>query len=122
MLFLRQRRINWLQWTGGARGAAGKMKAQDNVILTTTKDQLAVLDRWGPWGGGKDKSVGQCYSYDSKGSTGCGGPNCDDQIKGAVPDIYKCLFLCDSGAKCNNSFFSKYITQPSQHQGGSCCT
>ncbi|MPC42523.1 hypothetical protein E2C01_036145 [Portunus trituberculatus] len=32
MLFLRQRRINWLRWTGGARGTAGRMKAQDNVF------------------------------------------------------------------------------------------
>ncbi|MPD00120.1 hypothetical protein E2C01_095571 [Portunus trituberculatus] len=46
------------------------MKAQDNVILTTAKDQLAAMDQWG---GGKDESAGQCYSYDSEGSTGCGG-------------------------------------------------
>ncbi|MPC55368.1 hypothetical protein E2C01_049301 [Portunus trituberculatus] len=49
----------------------GKMKAQDNVILMTAKDQLAAVDRWG---GGKDENVGQCYFYDSEGSTGCGGP------------------------------------------------
>ncbi|MPC12235.1 hypothetical protein E2C01_004915 [Portunus trituberculatus] len=29
------------------------MKAQDNVILTTAKDQLAVVDQWG---GGKDET------------------------------------------------------------------
>ncbi|MPC11379.1 hypothetical protein E2C01_004042 [Portunus trituberculatus] len=46
----------------------------DNVILVTVKDQLAVVDRWGVWGGGKDESTGQCYSDDSEGSTGCGGP------------------------------------------------
>ncbi|MPD02154.1 hypothetical protein E2C01_097714 [Portunus trituberculatus] len=50
------------------------MKAQDNVILTTVKDKLAAVDRWDAWGGGKDESAGQCYSYNSKGSTGCSGP------------------------------------------------
>ncbi|MPC35779.1 Transient receptor potential cation channel trpm [Portunus trituberculatus] len=66
MLFLRQLRINWLRWTGGAHGAAGRMKAQDNVILTTAKDQLAPVDRWGAWDGGKDESARRCYSYDSE--------------------------------------------------------
>ncbi|MPC96483.1 hypothetical protein E2C01_091745 [Portunus trituberculatus] len=47
MLFLRQQRINWLQWTGGACGAAERMKAQDNVIPMTAKDQLAAVDLWG---------------------------------------------------------------------------
>ncbi|MPC45107.1 hypothetical protein E2C01_038792 [Portunus trituberculatus] len=50
------------------------MKAQDNVILMTVKDQLAAVDQWDAWGSGKDESTGQCYSYDSEGSTGCGGP------------------------------------------------
>ncbi|MPC92276.1 hypothetical protein E2C01_087355 [Portunus trituberculatus] len=30
------------------------MKAQDNVIPTPVKDQLAAVNRWGAWGGGKD--------------------------------------------------------------------
>ncbi|MPC82415.1 hypothetical protein E2C01_077082 [Portunus trituberculatus] len=74
MLFLRQKSINWLWWTVGVRGVAGWMKAQDKVILTTAEDQLAAVDQWGAWGGGKDESAGQCYSYNSKDSTGCGGP------------------------------------------------
>ncbi|MPC57111.1 hypothetical protein E2C01_051085 [Portunus trituberculatus] len=49
-------------------------KAQDNVILTKAKDQLAAVDRWSAWGSGKDESAGQCYSYNSGGLTGCGGP------------------------------------------------
>ncbi|MPC74502.1 hypothetical protein E2C01_068862 [Portunus trituberculatus] len=32
------------------------MKAQNIVILTIAKDQLAAVDRWGVWGNGKDEA------------------------------------------------------------------
>ncbi|MPD06891.1 hypothetical protein E2C01_102723 [Portunus trituberculatus] len=67
-------RINWLRWTVGVCGVAERMNAQDNVILMRVEDQLPAVDLWGAWIGGKDESAGQCYSYDSKASTGCGGP------------------------------------------------
>ncbi|MPC78560.1 hypothetical protein E2C01_073048 [Portunus trituberculatus] len=56
MLFLRQQRINWLWWTSGVSGAVGRMKEQDNVIFATAKDQPAVVNWWGTWGGRKDEA------------------------------------------------------------------
>ncbi|MPC95214.1 hypothetical protein E2C01_090415 [Portunus trituberculatus] len=47
------------------------MKAQNNVILTTAKDQLAAVDLWDALGGGKVEAF-FVYSYVDGHSTNSG--------------------------------------------------